>query len=144
MRVGKLRPQKTADGRSTGHGAKPDAIREKAIVALLSERTLGAAAAMAGVSERTLRRWLTEDAEFKAEYDAARQATFMAGIGRIQALSTKAVETFEDLLAEKKHPAVRLGAARAVTEIGLHQQEAELILRKLDQLEAAQRRGSKG
>jgi len=41
--------------------------RERAILALLSERTMGQAAARCGVGERTFRRWLTEDSEFKAE-----------------------------------------------------------------------------
>jgi hypothetical protein len=136
--------QKSAGDRSTGHGTKPDAVRQKAIVGLLSEPTIGAAAAVAGVSERTLRRWLTDDAEFKAQYEEARQATFLASISRIQALAGKAADALEDLLAAKEHPSVRLGAARTVTEIGLHQRDADLILRKLDEIEAAQRRRPRG
>ncbi len=73
-----------------------------------------------GVNERTLRRWLSEDAEFKAEYDAARKATYAAGIARIQALTGKGVETLEELLDAKEFPAVRLGAARTVVELGIH------------------------
>jgi hypothetical protein len=58
-----------------GHGAKTAAVREQAIVALLSEPTLGQAAARCGITERTLRRWLAEDA-FQAAYEAARRTTF--------------------------------------------------------------------
>jgi hypothetical protein len=54
-------PQVPADALESprkGHGAKSDAVREQAILALLSERTIGQAAARCGVNERTLRRWL--------------------------------------------------------------------------------------
>ena len=37
-------------------------------------------------------------------------------------------------------PTVRLGAARTVAEIGMHQYDSETILKKLDDLEASQRR----
>ena|ERR1700674_4106661 len=109
-----------------------------AILALLSERTMGLAAARCGVGQRTLRR-LTEDGEFKAEYEAARSAMFQVGMSRVQALAGRAVETLEDLLGAKQYPAVRLGAARTVAEIGMHQYDADTILRKLDKIEAAQR-----
>jgi hypothetical protein len=41
----------TADGRKSGagHGAKTDAVRERAILALLSEPTIGQAAARCGL-----------------------------------------------------------------------------------------------
>ena len=123
-----------------GHGAKTAAIRERALLALLSERSLERAATRAGVGARTLRRWMTEDERFAAEYDAARRATFQAGIGRIHALTVRAVETLENLLGPKNPPSVRLGAARTVAEIGIHQHDAETILRKLDEIEASQRR----
>lgn len=136
------RPQKSADDResaSLGHGAKIAAIREAAILALLSEPTIEKAAARAGVSERTLRRWLASNQSFRAAYEAARRTTYEAGINRVQALTARAVETLEELLQAKKYPAVRLGAARTVTEIGMHQHDAETIMRKLDEIEAAQR-----
>ena len=49
---------------SKGHGAKPAAVRERAVLALLSDRSLEWAAQRSGVNERTLRHWLTEDAAF--------------------------------------------------------------------------------
>jgi hypothetical protein len=127
-----------------GHGAKSDAVREQTILALLSEPTIQRAAERCGIGERTLRRWLTLDAGFKAEYDAARTVLFQAGMSRIQALTGRAVDALEDLLGAKKYPAVRLGAARTVTEIGMHQHDADTIMRKLDEIEAAQRRRQDG
>ena len=134
------RPQKSADASDLGgHGAKSAAVRERAILALLSERTIGQAAAKAEVNERTLRRWASEDEAFKAEYAAARQTTFQAGINRAQVLTVKAIDTLDELLDEKKYPHVRLGAARTVAELGIHQHDAETILKKLDEIEAAHR-----
>jgi hypothetical protein len=56
------------------------------------------------VSGRTLRRWLTEDESFKAEYDTARTAIYRTGISRIQAPAGRGVETLEELLDAKKFP----------------------------------------
>ena len=58
---------------------------------------------------------------------------------RVQALMGRAVDTLEELLGEKKHPNVRLGAARTVAELGMHQHDADTILRKLDEIETYQR-----
>ena len=137
--------QRAADGRKSrdGHGAKTAAVREQAILALLSEPTIGQAAASCGIGDRTLHRWLTDDAAFQAEYEAARHATFQAAISPIPALTLRAVDTLADLLGDKEPPAVRLGAARNVADIGIHQYDAETILRKLDDLEASQRRGKR-
>ena len=103
--------QTSADERKTrvGHGAKTAAVRAQAILALLSEPTIVAAAARVGMGESTLRRWLTEDAAFQAEYETARRATFQAAISRIPALTVRAVDTLAALLADKEPPAVRLG-----------------------------------
>ena len=59
-------------------------------------------------------------------------------MGRIQALTARAVETLEDLLDATQSPNVPLGAARTVAEMGIHQHDAETILRKLEEIEAAQ------
>ena len=103
MSTANQRPQGSADNREKeatpkGHGAKTDAVREAAILALLTEKSIQLAAARCGVNERTLRRWLAEDDAFTAEYDAARKATCQAGIARVQALTARGVETLEELL----------------------------------------------
>ena len=139
------RPQKPSGGRDSEnkghHGSKPDAMRDKAILSLLGEKTIGTAALQCGVNERTLRRWLIEDATFKAEYDTARTATFQAGINRVVGLTTKAADTLEVLLDAEKHPTVRLGAARTVVEIGMNRHDAGTILRTLDEIEQRQQSG---
>jgi transposase-like protein len=136
-------PQKSAGARdhakAAGHGTKPEAVRETAILALLSEKTIAAAAKRCGVNERTLRCWMTDDEDFKRELADARRAMFQAGMHRVQALTAQAVETLEALMRPKMPPAVRLGAARTVAELGTHQHDAETILEKLEQIEAFQR-----
>jgi hypothetical protein len=69
---------------------------------------------------------------------------FQVGMSRIQALAGRAVETLEDLLGAKQYPSVRLGAARTVAEIGMHQYDANTIIRELDKAEAAQRQRRSG
>ncbi len=135
------RQQKATDVRKTaGHGAKSQPVRDRAILALLSEKSIPEAAAKCRIGERTLHRWLTSDAAFKAAYSEARQAAFEAWMSRVQALTGKAIETLDDLLDAKDHPNVRLGAARTVAELGIHQHDAETIMRKLDEIEEHQRR----
>ena len=96
-------PQESADARANeGHGAKSAAVRERAVLALLTERSIANAARKSGVNEKTLRRWLSDDETFKAEYAAARQATFEAGMSRVQALVARAVDTLDELLDDKK------------------------------------------
>ncbi len=83
---------------------------------------------------------MTDHEAFRAEYAAAREAAYQAGIYRAQALTGRAMDTLEELLDETKHPNVRLGAARTVAEIGIHQHDAETIMAKLDEIESDQRR----
>lgn len=140
-------PQTAAGGRlpsPAGHGAKTSAVRERAILALLSERTIERAAKRSGVGARTLRRWLGEDKSFRTEYDAARRTTFQAAMNRIQCLTADAVDTLEDLLRDRKHAAVRLGAARTVMEIGLHQHDADTLIERIEALEATVARNPRG
>lgn len=135
-------PQKRARAKATltkGHGAKPAVVRERAILALLSEPTIGAAARRSGVNECTLRRWLTDDEAFQAEYEAARTAMYDAGMSRIQALTADAVATLAALMGRDTPPNVRLGAARTVVELAIHERDAGTILRRLADLEAGQR-----
>jgi hypothetical protein len=60
-----------------GHGAKSRQQREAAILALLAlleQPNLRAAAAQCGVSERTLIRWTNSDETFKRDLAGARRA----------------------------------------------------------------------
>lgn len=123
--------------RLRGHGAKPEAVREQAVLALLSEKTIAAAARRCGVNEKTLRRWMAED-PFKHALEEARRATFQAGMNRVQALTATAIDTLAVLMGRRMPPTVRLGAARAVVELGTQRHDADTIMQKLHEVEACQ------
>lgn len=72
-------------------GEKLTAKQERAIAALLSERTHDDAAKKANVNPRTLRRWLQLDA-FRAAYRDGRAAAFDGVLLSLQRLGEKAVE----------------------------------------------------
>jgi hypothetical protein len=115
-------------------------VRERAVVALLSENTIGAAAERCGVDEKTLRRWMANDQAFNQDLAAARRTMFDTAMNRLQPLAAQAVETLADLMREGTPPSVRLAAARSVAELSIHRDDAETILRKLGEIEAQQRR----
>jgi len=48
------------------------------------------------------------------------------------ALQTRAVETLADLMGASVSPAVRLGAARTVVDIAVHQHDAETMLDEIE------------
>ena len=64
-----------ASGTRNGHGAKSAAVRERAVIALLSENTISAAAQMCGLDEKTLRRWMANDEAFKQDLRRARHSS---------------------------------------------------------------------
>jgi len=65
--------------------------------------------------------------------------TFQAALHRVQTLMTRAVNVLDDLLAATRAPAVQLGAARTIVELGLHEHDAQAIRRKLNEIEQFQR-----
>ena len=97
-----------ADRRSSGHGAKSAPIRDRAVVALLSKRNLMAAARRCGVNEKTLRRWMAEDAAVKRALTKARTAMFQIARDRVQVLTVEAIDTLAKLMRKKTAPTVRL------------------------------------
>ena len=135
----KPRPDTAAFGRESATRNRGRSTRDKAILALLSEKNLTAAAKKTGVGERSLRRWLAEDPTFKAEYDAARLLAFTTARHRIQQLTGRAVDVLGELLDARKHPSVRLGAARSVVEVALYEHDVNALMGKLNELEQLQR-----
>lgn len=102
---------------------------------LLSQSSIGAAAKAAGIGERTLRRWLSDDPTFRADLGQAQRSAFEAGLNRVQALTSKAIETLEDLLDKGEQPSVRLGAARAVVDLAASRHDAQTLVARLEELE---------
>jgi DNA-binding MurR/RpiR family transcriptional regulator len=119
---------------ATGRG-KRLRQEEAAIAALLAEPTIAAAALKVGISESTLLRWLQEPT-FKAEYRSARRQVVEAAIGRLQTVTTKAVDTLERNLT-CGIPAVEVGAAKSVLDQAVKAVELVDLAERVEQLEQA-------
>ena len=103
----------------SGHGEKLTRKQEQAVAALLSHPTISAAAADAGVSESTLRRWMASDV-FAAAYSTARAQLVTDTIGAIQRSATCAVLTLHAIMEDAEAPAsARVAAARSVLDLAI-------------------------
>jgi hypothetical protein len=110
--------------------------QERAIIALLSEPTLRAAASSAGVSESTLWRWL-RDPNFRIAYRRARQEVLERATTRLAALVDAAVEALGEIVADRAvSPNVRVSAASRIIEFALKATEIEEVQARLERLEA--------
>jgi AcrR family transcriptional regulator len=106
------------------------------VAALAAGETIADAATRAGVGERTVYRRL-EDAEFCAVVRNARAALVDGVVGALTAASSAAVMTLKELLDPASPPTVRLGAAKAIIELGTKARDAEDVTRRLEDLEEA-------
>lgn len=113
-----------------------DPRRELAIAALLTERTIGAAAEAVGIGARTLHRWLAED-DFRREYQAASRRVLDATVGRLRAASGQALDVLVDLLGDEAG-GVRCRAAVALLDLA-HKVDTDELAARIDALE---RRGT--
>jgi hypothetical protein len=110
--------------------------QERAIIALLSEPTLKAAPASAGISETTLWRWL-RDPDFKDAYRKARSDALAQATARLQTLTGAAVEALAEIVGnERVSPHVRLSAASKILEMAFKAAEIDELQARLEKLEA--------
>jgi hypothetical protein len=115
---------------------KSERQQERTISALLSSNTLEAAARKAGISKRTLLRWLDEpgfcNAYRKAKQNALRSATavLMRNAGR-------AAVTLGQIFLGKptENQSSRVSAARATLTLALHANLLEDVHERLTRLE---------
>jgi hypothetical protein len=87
----------------SGHGDKFSRKMEDAIAALLTQRNIDDAARIAGISTRTLMRWLKLP-EFDEAYRKARRAAFSQSISRLQQASGAAVSTLLKIMVDPNAP----------------------------------------
>ena len=100
--------------RSAGHGAKFPGRKGKAIVGLLTKRTLADAASFAGIAPRTLSHWM-EDLEFLGELAAAADEAFGTATRLLLRGVNAAVTVVGNFMADPDVPAAtQLAAARYV------------------------------
>src|SRR5215207_10360293 len=120
---------------TAGHGSKRAQREEAAIVGLLSEPTIDAAARKVGIGETTLLRWMAEP-EFKARLRAARRSVVEGAIGRLQQAATQAVDALTRNLT-CGIPAVEVGAAKSVLDQALKAIELVDLAERVEALEEA-------
>jgi len=115
-----------------------DKPRKKADDALLLALACGAsvdqAARQCGLSSRTVYRRLAE-ADFRHRLQALRGDMVSRTAGTLTAAAGEAVRTLLELLRSTASAAVRLGAARAVLELGMKIRESTDLEERLSTLE---------
>lgn len=118
-----------------GHGEKFTRNKEKAVLALLTEPSIGKAAEKVGIAEVTLWRWMQRE-DFNERYRQAKREAFTQTIGRLQQASTMAVDTLCDVMGNKKaSPLARVNAAKTVLEMAHNGIETEEVLERLEKVE---------
>src|SRR5688500_3196534 len=117
----------------------------KAIAALLQEPTMQRAADVAGVTVRTLQRWLKDDDNFHRALLRARREAFGQAVGLTQRLAPMAVGTFAKVMNDPAAPAAaKVSAAVALLKFGREGIEMEDFAARLEALERkAEREASK-
>lgn len=117
----------------THRGRKGEALL---LAALAAGRDVREAAHHAGVSERTCYRRLTDPA-FRRKVDETRQQMLDRAVGTLSYASVAAVQTMATLLKANSET-VRLGAARAILEMGCKLREIEELAKRIERLEELQ------
>lgn len=109
--------------------------QRRALTALLSEPTIRAAAQSAGLGERTVYRYLANDA-FRAEL-SERQAAILAQVtAAMVGLSGRAVETLRDVLDDGEASAsVKVRAALGWLQAARQGVELQDLAQRVDRLE---------
>jgi hypothetical protein len=105
------------------------------LLALACGATVEAAARQCGLSDRTVYRRL-KDPEFRSRLQSVRADMVQRAAGMLTAAAGEAVRTLLALQKESAPPAVRLGAARAVLELGLKIREVVELEARIAALEA--------
>src|SRR5918997_1527931 len=117
--------------------------QDKALVALLTEPTISAAAKKAGIGERTLHTWLSEG-DFATACPTARRQAVGQAIGRLQQVSSKAVDALLEVIDTEytpATPAVRVSAASKILDLAMKAVELEDLAERIAAL--GQKMGAK-
>jgi hypothetical protein len=104
------------------------------LLALACGASVENAARQAGLSESTAYRRLA-DLAFRQQLQALRADMIQRTAGALTAAATEAVRTLLELQKAAAPPAVRLGAARSILEMGLKLREAADLEERLTALE---------
>lgn len=108
--------------------------QDKAILALLTEPTVEAAARSVDIAPATIWRW-TQQPEFRARLREARRAVVEGAIGRLQHVATEAVDALQRNLTCGT-PSVEVRAATAILDQAIKAVELFDMVERVEQLEA--------
>ncbi len=112
--------------------------QRKAIDALLTGASVANAAKAAGIAERTLYRWLADNAHFQQRLTQAEGQVIGGVTRRLVGYADHALTTMVQIMADRTHsPATRLRAAQAILDSMLRLRELRNIEERLARLEAA-------
>jgi transposase-like protein len=112
--------------------------QQRAVAALIENPTIAAAARQTGVNERTIRRWLNENPDFRDELREMRQQYLVHAATRLQSTASRAVQTLLDLLASKDHiEPGRATLVRAALDFAFRSGAYTDLADRLDALEEA-------
>ncbi len=124
---------------------KPDELtprQERALAALLTSRSLAAAARQAEVCESTLRRWMKKPV-FQAELEQTRRESFSRAVGKLRRVADHAVEVLDSVMQDSTvTPAMRIRAAQLALRYSsptVGTQGAEELEKRQAKLERARR-----
>lgn len=109
--------------------------KEKALSALLTSETKAEAAEKAGISDRTLRTYLSDPA-FNAEYQRRKRKLLSDATQQIQKSMKLAVSSLREIIQRKSSKdSDRITASRLILEFGLRYTEITDLLSRLEDLE---------
>lgn len=118
-----------------GHGQKWSRKKDQAIVALITEPTIKAAADKVGITTPTLHKWLKLP-EFRSAYMEARRQAYTVAVARLQQAAAEAVEALRSIMNDPKKPAsARVSAARSILELAIKAIEIEDLEIRIEELE---------
>ncbi|MFT3881797.1 MAG: helix-turn-helix domain-containing protein [Gemmatales bacterium] len=107
---------------------------EALLLALACGATVEAAAAKSGVTKRTVYRYL-EDESFRRELQAYRAQMVYRATGMLTAAAMEAVKTLLGLMNGNHAAAAKLGAAKAVLDLGLKLRQASELEDRMAKIE---------
>lgn len=111
-------------------------LQEKAIIALLTESSVAAAARAAGCGERTLHQWLYTNERFRAEYRRHRREAFSHAAALAQKFAPMAMATLAKIAANESAPyQARVTAAVAMLRFGRESLELDDLAERVEKLE---------
>ena len=138
--AGENLPKPDISGQPDGDDVGEDGLtgrQQRGLEALLAEPTITRAAEVAGIGERTLRRWLTE-LPFRAAVNAARRESFGQAIGLTQKFAPVAVATLVKVMQDASGgPSAKVSAAATMLKFGREGIELDDLAARVEALEQA-------